>query len=598
MSLTERNQARRAFALLFDYIHRDRPLLVKALILLVLATAADVTGPLLTKVYIDRYLLPDKLRWPPVAMLLGTYLLVQLLAAWLRFHQTMKFTDMALLAVQDIRERAFQRALHLPLRWFDRAITGQIVSRITNDTESIKDLYVQFLSVVLTNSVLLVGILIAMALLDPLLMLIALLMVPAVIGLIWLYQRASGAAVSRQRQLRSEINGLLGESISGMDVIQASGQQERFIGRFETLNRAYYHSRLQTIRISAALLRPAIDLMSVLVLLAVIWSFGLQPVEQTLEIGVLYAFINLLGRFTEPLAEITQRFNLYQQAMIAGQRVQALLDEAEDPSLSQGGSGTITRGQVQVRQLGFGYQPDQPVLRGISFDLAPGQFLGIAGPTGSGKSTLLSLLLRYYTPDRGEIRIDGHPLQALSNAALRAGIGLIPQEPFIVAGSIRDNIDMGRGLTDAAIEQAAAQAHLLPLIRQLPEGMHTPLGERGTRLSTGQRQQLVIARALAGSPRILLLDEATASVDSETEQVVQRALHELHGRVSLIVIAHRLSTIREADNILLLVNGEIVESGPHRALMQIEQGRYARLYRLQQQAARVEDAEQHSAKAG
>jgi ATP-binding cassette subfamily B protein/ATP-binding cassette subfamily C protein/ATP-binding cassette subfamily B multidrug efflux pump len=383
-----------------------------------------------------------------------------------------------------------------------------------------------------------------------------------------------------------------------MDVIQASGQQERFIGRFETLNRAYYHSRLQTIRISAALLRPAIDLMSVLVLLAVIWSFGLQPVEQTLEIGVLYAFINLLGRFTEPLAEITQRFNLYQQAMIAGQRVQALLDEAEDPSLSQGGSGTITRGQVQVRQLGFGYQPDQPVLRGISFDLAPGQFLGIAGPTGSGKSTLLSLLLRYYTPDRGEIRIDGHPLQALSNAALRAGIGLIPQEPFIVAGSIRDNIDMGRGLTDAAIEQAAAQAHLLPLIRQLPEGMHTPLGERGTRLSTGQRQQLVIARALAGSPRILLLDEATASVDSETEQVVQRALHELHGRVSLIVIAHRLSTIREADNILLLVNGEIVESGPHRALMQIEQGRYARLYRLQQQAARVEDAEQHSAKAG
>ena len=167
-----------------------------------------------------------------------------------------------------------------------------------------------------------------------------------------------------------------------------------------------------------------------------------------------------------------------------------------------------------------------------------------------------------------------------------------------MAGSIRDNIDMGRGLTDAAIEQAAAQAHLLPLIRQLPEGMHTPLGERGTRLSTGQRQQLVIARALAGSPRILLLDEATASVDSETEQVVQRALHELHGRVSLIVIAHRLSTIREADNILLLVNGEIVESGPHRALMQIEQGRYARLYRLQQQAARVEDAEQHSAKAG
>jgi ATP-binding cassette subfamily B protein/ATP-binding cassette subfamily C protein/ATP-binding cassette subfamily B multidrug efflux pump len=597
MSATDRKQARRAFDLLFDYIRRDRPLLIKALILLVLATAADVAGPLLAKVYIDDYLMPGKLHWQPLAWLLGSYVLVQSLAAWLRYQQTMRFTDMALVAVQDIRERAFRRALKLPLSWFDRAITGQVVSRITNDTESIKDLYVQFLSVVLTNTVLLIGILIAMALLDTFLMLIALLMIPAVVGLIWLYQRASGAAVSRQRQLRSEINGLVSESISGMGVIQASGQQTRFIDRFERLNQPYYQSRLRTIRISAALLRPAIDLMSVLVLVAVIWGFGLQPNEQMLEIGVLYAFINLLGRFTEPLAEITQRFNLYQQAMIAGRRVQELLDEAEDPALNQPGNGRITQGRIQVKQLCFGYQPDKPVLKQISFELPAGQFLGIAGPTGSGKSTLLSLLLRYYTPDSGEILIDDQTLHQLNNAALRDGIGLIPQDPFIVAGSIRDNIDMGRGLSDSAIEQAAAQSHLLPMIQQLPKGMDTLLGERGTRLSTGQRQQLVIARALAGSPRILLLDEATASVDSETEQVVQRALHELHGKVSLIVIAHRLSTIREADNILLLVNGEIAESGSHQQLMQLEQGRYARLYRLQQQAARVQDAEQHSTEA-
>lgn len=592
MSASDSRQARRAFSLLFDYIRRDRPLLIKALILLVLATVADVSGPLLAKVYIDDYLMPGRLHWQAVSLLLAGYVLVQGLAAWLRFQQTMKFTQMALTAVQDIRERAFRRALRLPLSWFDRAITGQIVSRITNDTESIKDLYVQFLSVVLTNTVLLIGILIAMSLLDSLLMLIALLMIPAVATLIWIYQRASGAAVSRQRQLRSEINGLVSESISGMRVIQASGQQARFIDRFEALNRAYYQSRLRTIRISAALLRPAIDLMSVLVLVAVIWGFGLQPADQALEIGVLYAFINLLGRFTEPLAEITQRFNLYQQAMIAGRRVQALLDEPEDPALDRQGPGTITRGAIRVRRLSFGYRPDKPVLRNLSLDLPPGHFLGIAGPTGSGKSTLLNLLLRYYTPDRGEILVDDQPLSSLSNSALRAGIGLIPQEPFIVAGSIRDNIDMGRGLDDRAIEQAARQAHLLPMIERLPRGMDTLLGEGGTRLSTGQRQQLVIARALAGSPRILLLDEATASVDSETEQIVQRALQELHGQVSLIVIAHRLSTIRDADNILLLVNGEVVESGTHHSLMQLEQGRYARLYRLQQQAARVKAAEQ------
>ena len=597
MSSTEQNQARRAFSLLFDYIKRDRPLLVRALILLVLATAADVTGPLLAKVYIDDYLIPGHLRWQPVSLLASSYILIQVLATWLRYQQTMKFTDMALVAVQDIRERAFRRVLRLPLAWFDRSITGQMVSRITNDTESIKDLYVQFLSVVLTNAVLLIGILVAMALLDPMLMLIALVMVPAVVSLIWLYQRASGAAVAHQRQLRSEINGLVSESISGMGVIQACSQQNRFIDRFETLNQPYYESRMRTIRISAALLRPAIDLMSVLVLVAVIWGFGLQPSEQTLEIGVLYAFINLLGRFTEPLAEITQRFNLYQQAIVAGRRVQELLDEQEDTALNQAGLGSVTKGQLLVHRLNFAYQPDKPILKEISFELPAGHFLGIAGPTGSGKSTLLNLLLRYYAPSSGEIRVDDTSLQALSNAALRDGIGLIPQEPFIVAGSIHDNIDMGRGLDNAAIEQAAAQAHLLPLIKQLPEGMNTLLGERGTRLSTGQRQQLVIARALAGSPRILLLDEATASVDSETEQIVQQALHELHGKVSLIVIAHRLSTIREADRILLLVNGSIEESGSHQELMQLDQGRYAQLYRLQQQASRVHDAEQHSADA-
>ncbi len=577
-----------AFSLLFGYLSRDRRLLARALLLLLLATAADVSGPLLAKHFIDGYLLPGDWAWQPLLLLLAAYLVTQLASAWLRYRQTLSFTDIALGAVLDIRRRVFHHVLRLPIRWFDHAATGQLVSRITNDTEAVKDLYVQFLSTVLTNAVLLLGILAAMALLDLRLMLIALLLIPGVIGVIFLYQRLSGAAVAETRQQRSEINSRISESIAGMAVIQAGNQQARFSAEFEQLNQRYYTARVRTIKISGLLLRPAIDLLSVVVLAAIIAGFGLAQTQGAVEIGVLYAFLNYLGRFTEPLAEITQRFNLYQQAMVAGARIEALLQEAGE---STGGTlPTLTQGAIALRALQFGYQPDKPVLGPLTLEIPAGSFQAIVGHTGSGKSTLLNLLLNFYQPQRGELLLDGEPLSAYSREALRSGIGLIPQEPFIIAGTLRDNIDMGRGLSAQRIADAAHQAGLDALLERLPQGLETQLGERGTRLSSGQRQQLVIARALAGSPRILLLDEATANIDSETEAVIQRALRALHGNITLIVVAHRLSTIREADRILVLSQGEVIEQGNHRQLMALPRGQYRRLYLLQQQAQRVEMA--------
>ncbi|WP_040879950.1 ABC transporter ATP-binding protein [Marinobacterium rhizophilum] len=580
---------RGAFRLLSDYVVRDKPLLIKALLLLLLATAADVAGPILLKVFIDDHLLVENFELRALLVLLLSYLLSQVAAAWLRYQQTLRFCDMALAAVLDIRERVFAHVLRLPMAFYDRAITGQLVSRITNDTEAIKDLYVQFLSVVLTNVILLAGIIVAMGLLNVQLMLIALTLVPTVVAVIYLYQRFSGAAVGQTRQLRSEINASISESIAGMAVIQAGNQQRRFTQQFEGLNNQYYRARMRTVRAGALLLRPAIDLLSVLVLVGVVWGFGLQQVNGVAEIGVLYAFLNYLSRFTEPLAEITQRFNLYQQAMVAGSRVHQLILESEQQY--QAGTARISAGAISIRDLAFHYQPGKPVLRGLALQVPAGGFYAVVGHTGSGKSTLLNLLLNFYTPSGGEIRIDDQPLSALSHGALRAGIGLIPQEPFVLAASIYDNIDMGRNLDPAAIERAARQAHLHGVISGMEQGYQTLLGERGTRLSTGQRQQLIIARALAASPRILLLDEATANVDSETEQVVQRALSELHGRVTLIVVAHRLSTIRHADRILVLSHGEIAEAGTHADLLARPDGLYGSMYRLQQQARRVEEAE-------
>lgn len=577
-----------AFRLLFDYIHRDRRLLFKAVGLLLLATAADVLGPLLAKIFIDDYLMQNNFAPAPLAGLLVAYLVSQLLAAWLRYHQTLRFTDMALAAVLDIRQRVFAHVLKVPMRYFDHAITGQLVSRITNDTEAIKDLYVQFLSVVLSNVILLIGIIIAMALLDLQLMLIALLLIPTIMAVIYIYQRLSGAAVALTRQLRSDINAQISESITGMDVIQAANQQQRFAARFDELNKRYYTARMRTVKIGAALLRPAIDLISVLVVIGILHLFGQQVVMGVAEIGVLYAFINYLGRFTEPLAEITQRFNLYQQAIVAGGRVHTLLQE---PAQHYPDSPhQISRGELVLEALDFSYEAGKPALKNLSLTVPAGAFYAVVGHTGSGKSTLLRLILNFYQVQSGQIRIDSHPLADYSHEALRQGIGLIPQEPFIMSGSVHDNIDMGRNLSRKQIAEAARKAHLADVIEALPDGYDAILGERGTRLSAGQRQQLIIARALAAAPRILLLDEATANVDSETEQVVQRALNELRGEVTLIVVAHRLSTIRDADQILVLSQGERVELGSHPELMAIPGGRYQTMYRLQKQAEQVEQA--------
>jgi ATP-binding cassette subfamily B multidrug efflux pump len=343
------------------------------------------------------------------------------------------------------------------------------------------------------------------------------------------------------------------------------------------------------LRANAFLLRPALDMLNVILLAVVLFSFGLREMN-AVEVGVLYAFVSYIARVVEPMIQITMQFSGLQQAVIATARVATLLDEPGATEhgadrMDPGARGAVDAAAVCMKDVVFAYVPGQPVLHGLSLDIAQGAFYGIVGHTGSGKSTLLSLLLRYYNADSGSIAILGEPLAAIGNARFRSEVGLVPQDPFLLAASARENIDMGRGLSEAQIETAARAAHAHDFILALEHGYATELGEGGSRLSTGQKQLIAIARALAGEPRILLLDEATSHIDSQTEQVVQQALDELRGRVTVIAIAHRLSTIRDADRIIVLNHGRIAEAGPHEALMQIDQGIYQRLYMLQQLAA-------------
>ena len=581
-------QRRAALGLLVHCAAPDAPLLRGAVLWLVLAAALEALGPLLGKAFIDRHLLPRQADLGAIAGLLGGGLAAGWLASALRYWQLVRLAGVAMRSVQRLRERVYGHVLGLPMAYFDRAITGQLVSRVTNDTEAVKTLYVQLLFVMLDSVIMLATMLATMALLNWRLMLINALLVPAVAGIVWLYQRLSAPAVARTRALRSDINAQAAESIAGMAVIQASGAGERFVERFARLNQAHCDSRKAELRANAWLLRPALDFLNVAMLAAVIAVYGLRSSASggvglsPLEVGVLYAFVSYIARVVEPLIQITLQFSQLQQAVVAAARVNTLLREPAAPLRANGLQ--VRHGQLSVKQLDFAYQPGRPVLHGLDLDVAAGQFVGIVGHTGSGKSTLLSLLLRFYPTPEGALRIDGVPIAELSDEAFHQAVGLVPQEPFLLAASAAENIAMGRSLAPGAVQAAARAAHAHGFINALPQGYDTPLGEGGARLSVGQKQLIAVARALAGQPRVLLLGEATAHIDSQTEGQVQQALTALHGQVTVLAIAHRLSTLRDADQIIVLDHGRIAERGRHAELMAIPGGLYQRLVQLQQLA--------------
>jgi ATP-binding cassette, subfamily B, multidrug efflux pump len=570
----------------------ERGHLLRGVAWLLLAAGLEALGPAIGKLLIDQYLLPRKAEIFEIAGLLLGALAAGMAASWLRYGQLVRLAGVAMRSVQRVREEVYGHVLRLPMGFFDRAITGQLVSRVTNDTEAVKTLYVQVLFVMLDSLIVLAGTTIAMLWLDWRLMLVVAGLVPAVALIVTAYQRLSAPAVVRNRELRSDLNAQMAESIAGMQVLQASNATVRFRERFAGLNEAHYRARQGELRANAWLLRPLLDLLNVLLLAVLIGVFGLRSqggAFGALEVGILYAFMNYIARVVEPLTQITMQFSQLQLAMVGAARVQALLKEAETPTAAE--HGRVSDGAIAIERLNFAYQAGHPVLHQLDLKIAPGTFHGIVGLTGSGKTTLLSLLLRFYPAPPGTIRIDGTPVEAIGEDHFRASVGVVPQEPFLLAATAFENIAMGRTLTREQVEAAARAAHVHEFIAGLEQGYDTPLGEGGARLSVGQKQLVAIARALAGEPRILFLDEATSHIDSETEQVVQQALAALRGRVTIVAIAHRLSTVRAADRIVVLNHGRIAELGTHAELMAIEGGLYQRLYLLQQLEEGEEDEE-------
>ncbi|MEA5202610.1 SmdB family multidrug efflux ABC transporter permease/ATP-binding protein [Enterobacter hormaechei] len=548
-----------------------------AVLLLWIAAIAEVTGPLLISYFIDNMVAKNYLPLGLVAGLGVAYVGLQLTAAGLHYAQSLLFNRAAVGVVQQLRTDVMDAALRQPLSEFDTQPVGQVISRVTNDTEVIRDLYVTVVATVLRSAALIGAMLVAMFSLDWRMALVAIAIFPAVLIVMVIYQRYSTPIVRRVRAYLADINDGFNEVINGMSVIQQFRQQARFGERMGEASRSHYMARMQTLRLDGFLLRPLLSLFSALVLCGLLMLFGLTT-RGTIEVGVLYAFISYLGRLNEPLIELTTQQSMLQQAVVAGERVFELMDR---PRQSYGDDERpLESGSIAFDHVSFAYRDDQLVLQDINLEVPSRGFVALVGHTGSGKSTLASLLMGYYPLTQGEIRLDGRPLAALSHNALRKGVAMVQQDPVVLADTFYANVTLGRPFTPEQVWEVLETVQLADLARGLSEGIHTRLGEQGNNLSVGQKQLLALARVLIETPQVLILDEATASIDSGTEQAIQQALAAVRDRTTLVVIAHRLSTIVDADTILVLHRGQAVERGTHRALLEAK-GRYWQMYQLQ-----------------
>lgn len=579
-SLTGKEQRAILFRLL-TYLIPHKKAVIIAMLLLVLTVIGDVVGPYLIKVFIDDHVAVRNFEYKPLLILGVTYMMIQILNVVISYFQAIKFQQIALKIIQQLRIDVFNKIHQLGMRYFDRVPVGSIVSRATNDTEAIKDMFVSVLISFVQAGFLIIGVYVAMFLLNPMLAAFALLLLPLIIFVIASYRKYSAVVYMEMRERLGELNAKLSESLSGMSIIQAFRQEKRMNDEFDEINEKHYTAMMANTKLNSLLLRPVIDLIYFLAIVILLIFFGITSFGTAVEVGVVYAFVTYINRFFEPINQVMERLAFYQQAIVAASRVFTLLDENELEPIQRNSEATITKGKIEFKDVTFSYDGKRDVLKNISFTVNPGETVALVGHTGSGKSSIINLLMRFYEFEQGDILIDGVSTKAYTQEELRSKLGLVLQDPFLFYGDIQSNIRLyNQDITDQDVRAAAEFVQAHEFIEKLPEQYNAKVTERGSTFSSGQRQLIAFARTIATNPRVLVLDEATAAIDTETEVAIQSSLDKMRKGRTTIAIAHRLSTIQDAEQILVLHQGEIIERGTHYELLE-QKGLYHKMYLLQ-----------------
>ena len=562
---------------LMSYLKPYGLLTFLALSFLLATTVIKSVIPLVASHFIDQYL--SNLNQLAVTVLLvyyGLYIL-QTLA---QYVGNLLFARVSYSIVRDIRRDAFANMEKLGMSYFDKTPAGSIVSRLTNDTETISDMFSGILSSFISAVFIFLTTLYTMLVLDFRLTALVLLFLPLIFLLVNLYRKKSVKIIEKTRSLLSDINSKLAENIEGIRIIQAFNQEKRLQVEFDEINQEHLVYAYRSVALDALFLRPAMSLLKLLGYTVLMAYFGYRGLYLGITAGIMYAFIQYINRLFDPLIEVTQNFSTLQTSMVSADRVFALIDERTYEPLQKNGQAEVKEGNIRFEHVCFSYDGKHPILDDISFSVNKGETIAFVGHTGSGKSSIINVLMRFYEFQSGRVLLDGVDIRDFSQEELRKNIGLVLQDPFLYHGTIKSNIAMYQDLSDEQIQAAADFVDADSFIQELPQGYDSSVSERGSSFSTGQRQLLAFARTVASQPKILILDEATANIDSETESLVQASLAKMRQGRTTIAIAHRLSTIQDANCIFVLDKGRIIESGTHKELLALG-GTYHKMYSLQ-----------------
>lgn len=565
---------------IWEYLKKENKKALWTVVLLIVITSVlGVLGPYFIGVAIDKYISVKDI--PGTMKIIAILTIIYIVSSLFTWLQTYIMVIVSQRTIKDIREELFSKLQKLSLKFFDNNAHGDIMSRATNDIDNLNNALTQGVIQILTSILTIIGVTIAMVLLNPIMAIATIIIIPIMFLITKYLGKLTKKSFIEKQQSLGDLNGLIEETIEGQDTIALFNKEEYVYNKFEQKNNML-KGKTTKAEILSGVMRPIMNFINNLGFALVVAVGGILTLKDMATVGVIASFVNYSRQFSRPINQLASLYNTIQAAIAGGERVFEIIDEV--PDIEDKPSAIEVKnlnGEVNFTNVNFAYKEDTPVLKGISFKCDPGQTIALVGPTGSGKTTIINLLTRFYDINHGSIKIDNRDIKEYNISSLRRRVGVVLQDTYLFSGTIKDNIRYGRlSATDEEIIEAAKLANAHSFIKHLPHKYDTVVTSQGENLSHGQRQLLSIARVILSNPDILILDEATSNIDTRTELQIQKGLKNLmKGRTSF-VIAHRLKTIEEADKILVIKNGEIIERGNHKVLMK-DQGFYYNLYASQ-----------------